>query len=396
MKRKELLIVNVFMIGFVVAFSILTLNLSANEKLSSILADRLHPSNSGVVLSATSSKDCSTAKTLNLPSDDPQLAKLKDFQDICNSQVTNKMMFFTGFPASTTDAPNLARIVAAKLKTFQTAGVTPLVIVEPYAGDSLMPYRDYIDGQYDRAVQTFFASLKDEGVTDAMMGTWVPFPESNVPNWDNKSTEPRDFATCVNKYLTAMRAQFPNAKGSILLSATTYEPNDTEWANGDYLSLVPYLQDLNKSLISSIGIQGFPWVSNATVARREVFRASEFLQPDIAIEAAQELRTRDIWFNTGSFASKYNANPKQRVELSLGDRKAIMNGILEEAKKVQDYQQNEYRVSINLFAENKADTREATDWSYFQNNESKAIAKDFITQALKANIGLSLYDKTKQ
>ena len=30
--------------------------------------------------------------------------------------------------------------------------------------------------------------------------------------------------------------------------------------------------DINKDLVTSMGIQGFPWVSNAKTARREIFR----------------------------------------------------------------------------------------------------------------------------
>jgi hypothetical protein len=397
MKRKELIIVNVFMGILITLFTVLTLNLSANEQLGDIAKNTLQPEDrSAAVLAANETKGCTTKKPLNLTNAiDQNLQKLADYQDFCDSFVAGKVMFFTAFPDSTASAPRLAADVAKKLKSFQAAGISPLVIVEPYAGDGLMPYRDYLNGEYDRAVRTFFASLKGQGVTDTMMGTWVPFPESNVPSWDNKDTEPSDFAACVNKYLAAMRTEFPQAHGSILLSATTYEPNDVEWENGDYLSLVPYVQDLDKDLVTSIGIQGFPWVSKATSVRREIFRASEFLQADIAIEAAQELRTRDIWFNTGSFASKYSNNSKETVTISLGDRKAIMNSILEEVRRVQTYQQNEYRVSINIFAEDKRKTTEATDWSYSQNEDSQAIFREFVRQAAELHIPLSLYDKAR-
>jgi hypothetical protein len=46
------------------------------------------------------------------------------------------------------------------------------------------------------------------------METWVPFPESNTPSWNNKDTEPKDFASCVNKYLATVKHYFPAAKGS--------------------------------------------------------------------------------------------------------------------------------------------------------------------------------------
>jgi hypothetical protein len=255
-----------------------------------------------------------------------------------------------------------------------------------------MSYQEYLRGTYDPAVGVFFNALAAEGVTEDMMGIWVPFPESNTPSWNNKDTEPSDFGLVVNKYLGALKKQFPKAEGSILLNATTYEPTDTEYENGDYISLVPYIQNIDKKLVSSIGIQGFPWVSRATAQRREIFRAAEFLQVDRAIEAAQELRTRDIWFNTGSFASKYTLNPKEQVDIVPADRKAILEGILEELKRVRTFQQNEYRVFVNIFAEDKSKKQEATNWSYFMNEDNKEVFRDFVTQLRTANINLAIYD----
>jgi hypothetical protein len=282
--------------------------------------------------------------------------------------------------------------VANKLKAFKQSGVTPIAVVEPYIKSGAMSYQEYLRGTYDPAVGVFFNALAAEGVTEDMMGIWVPFPESNTPSWNNKDTEPSDFGLVVNKYLGALKKQFPKAEGSILLNATTYEPTDTEYENGDYISLVPYIQNIDKKLVSSIGIQGFPWVSRATAQRREIFRAAEFLQVDRAIEAAQELRTRDIWFNTGSFASKYTLNPKEQVDIVPADRKAILEGILEELKRVRTFQQNEYRVFVNIFAEDKSKKQEATNWSYFMNEDNKEVFRDFVTQLRTANINLAIYD----
>jgi hypothetical protein len=241
----------------------------------------------------------------------------------------------------------------------------------------------------------YFKMLKADGVTDAMMGTWVPFPESNVPGWNNVGTEPHDFALCVNKYLSLLKQYFPGAKGSILLSATTYEPDDINWENGNYISLSPYVDALDRSLVTSVGIEGFPWMSNAQQAKRTIFKASEFLQPDLAIGMAQVLRTRDIWVNTGTFASKYTNDPTKTVYLSITERKALLDDILQTVVNMRDYQENQYRVSINLFSEDKSNTTEATDWSYFQNSESESIIKDFLSKADTAGIPVSISDKTR-
>lgn len=395
MKNKELKIVNLFLILCFIFFSLLTLRLSSNRDLLSIVMDG-NSKKSTQSTQIADSKRCSTSKQLSINSIDPQLTRLQQYQSLCNSFVTNRMMFFTSFPDTEASANKLAEQVATKLVAFSEAGVSPIVVVEPYLPNGPMSYRQYMSGKYDTPVSTFFAELKRRNISEKQMGMWVPFPESNTPSWDNKDTEPRDFAIVVNKYLTSMQVQFPNTKGSVLLNATTYEPSDLEYENGDYLSLIPYLQDINKNLVSSVGIQGFPWVSRANTSRREIFRASEFLQPNYAIEAAQELRTRDIWFNTGSFAKKYANDKNQTVLVALSDRKAILSDVIEEAKAVQTIQQNQYRVMINLFAEDKSNSREATDWSYFQDGNNQNVLIDFLNQASLSNIDIALYDSTPE
>jgi hypothetical protein len=283
--------------------------------------------------------------------------------------------------------------VAQKLFKFSKNKVTPIVIVEPYVGDHSMQYRDYMNGKYDSALNYYFQVLKQQGVTDEMMGVWVPFPESNTPNWENKDTEPNDFSIVVNKYLSTLKAYFPKAHGSILLSAITYEPNDLDWENGDYISLTPYLANINKTLVDSLGIQGLPWMGSQSQNAIQIFRATEFLQPDIAISAAQELRTRDIWLNTGSFYTKYATNPEEQVFASLNERKGILDGIIDVAKYIKGYQLNEYRVRINLFSEDKSKTQEATDWSYFQNADSIDLLKDFLHKTEELEIPVSVSDK---
>ena len=374
-----------------IAFGMLTFSLSSNAGYASIVKSWFIKEPRSV--SENSTIKCSNKPKLQLSSVvDKNIKMLDKYQEVCQSFVSNKLMYFTGFPKDKSAADNEAKIMASKLKLYNSLNITPLVIVEPYIETGPMSYKKYLSGEYDKAVDEYFKLLKEQGVTDSIMGTWVPFPESNTPSWDNKDTEPRDFAIAVNKYLGSLKQVFPMAKGSILLNATTYEPSDLEYENGDYLSLVPYLQDIDKKLIDSVGIQGFPWVSRANTSRREIFRASEFLQPDYAIEAAQELRTRDIWFNTGSFLSKYSSQPAQKVVISPDDRKSIMSGIVDELKKVQNYQQNQYRVEVNIFAEDKTGVQEDTDWSYLTDEANKLIFIDFMTKLNELNIKTSIYD----
>lgn len=396
MKRKELFIINTVIALMVVAFGLLTVRLSINEDLPSAVVSALKHEVKGAAVNTDTAGMCSKQQPLNLSvaADDPHIKQLERYQQLCDSYVTNTLMVFTGFPDTATAASD-ASGVAGKLQALHKAGIKPIVIAEPYAGDTAMSYKDFLAGKYDRALAEYFAELRAGGITDDMMGTWVPFPESNTPNWNNKDTEPGDFALCVNKYLTAMKKEFPKAKGSILLSAVTYQPDDLEWENGDYLALTPYLQGINRDLVNSMGVQGFPWVSNAKSERREIFRAAEFLQPDFAIAAAQELHTRDIWFNTGSFASKYTNDKTKQANLTPNERKAILNGILETAQSVRRYQQNEYRVSVNIFSEDKSEANEATDWSYWRGEDDQRVLREFLMAASKQGTPVSLYDMAK-
>ncbi len=387
MKRREMILANLSLLGLVCGFSWLTYTLSVNpitNQAPQVEAAHTQQTNG-----------CTSTKPLTLTMNDSYLKRLGEYQTVCSSFVTNSLMVFTGFSETPAVAQANASAMAVTLRNFKQAGVSPIIIVEPYISQQAMSYKSYLSGAYDTAIDTYFKALKASGITDDMMGMWVPFPESNTPSWNNKDTEPHDFVLCVNKYLTKLKQYFPGAKGSVLLSAVTYEPTDAEWDNGDYISLSQYVVGLDRNLVTSFGIQGFPWVTNAKLPKRTVFKAAEFLQPDLAISAAQELRTRDIWINSGTFASKYTNDPSLTVHLSINERKALLDGILQVATSIRDYQQNAYRVSINLFSEDKSNTPEATDWSYFQDDESKATFKDFIAGAQEQHIPVSLYDIAK-
>lgn len=390
MKRKEMVVANSLLISLVAGFGVLAFSLSINQ-------NPFASDNTQVTARRESLVDrCSDRSRLNIGEvTEPHLKRLSYYQDMCGSFVTDRLMFFTGFSENADAADENAMLVAEKLRQFSGAGVSPIVIVEPYLKSEAMSYKNYLAGMYDAGTDQFFKKLKEFGVTDEMMGTWVPFPESNTPNWNNKDTEPGDFGLCVNKYLKKLKEHFPGAKGSILLNAATYEPTDEAWENGDYLSLDEYLVHVDPRLVDSFGIQGFPWVSNAQQTKRTIFDAAEFLQPELAIRAAQLLRTRDIWINTGSFAGKYVQDLDKAVYLSLSERKAILNGVLGVANSIRNYQQNEYRISINLFSEDKGDTNEQTDWSYSQDNGSEAVLKEFLARAEEYGVPISIFDKDK-
>lgn len=416
MNKKEFFIANILIIVLVFSVGASAFNTFSNQDIRSLLysntkdaslqliqenletsvesgSGSLGEGESATPQTVTESR-CSSKDPLPLISQqDPSITTLSHYQELCHSFAFGSMMVFTVFPENTISAPSEALKMREQLRRFQENGISPIVVVEPYAGDNLLSYKSFLAGKYDQALEVYFDTLRQSGVTDEMMGMWVPFPESNTPNWNNKGTTPQDFSLCVNKYLSVLKKHFPKAKGSILLNAATYEPDDEEWNNGDYLEFSPYLDHIEPGLVDSFGIQGFPWISNAAQESRKIFKASEFLQTNLAIPAAQQLHTKDIWFNTGSFAAKYVDVPEKTARVSLNERKAILNGIIEEVQSIREYQLNEYRVSLNLFAEDKSRFEEATDWSYFQDDDSRALLFEFLKKAHELEILVSLFDR---
>jgi hypothetical protein len=327
---------------------------------------------------------------------DPQLRKLAQYQEACNSLVAPSVMLFTNMPKDAVVAKQDADKMAETLKEFSRYGITPIVVVEPVSDWGLVDFKEFGDGLYDPWVTVYFQELHKQGITDDQMGTWVPFPEANLPYWNHQNTQPQDFARNVNRYVGIMKQNFPHAKASILLNSATYPTDDFDWRNGEYLSLEPYVKDIQKGLIDSFGLQGFPWSPPATNPGPGVFDASEYLSSRLAIETADTLGTKSIWFNTGSFSRKYTIDVEKTVTIAPDKRKDILNGILAEAAKVRD---KGYTIAINVFAEDKSYSEEATDWSYGitdsqTNSPDAAVFANFVSQLNRENIAFSLFDKT--
>ncbi len=340
---------------------------------------------------------CSNEKAIEFPKDlaEPHLKKLSQYQDICGSKVTNSMMVFTDMPKDAIIARENAKKLAETLKQFNKYGIKPTVIVEPISEWGLIDFQEFGTGFYDNWIFTYFNELKRQGVTDEMMGTWVPFPEANLPYWNHANAQPADFAGIVNRYLKILKQQFPAAEGSILLNSATYETDDFEWTNGEYVSLRQYVVGLDKNLIDSVGLQGFPWVSPKEATSNAVFNPSEFLNHSLIAEAADILGVKDIWLNTGTFGAKYTIDPENTVYISADKRKDLLNGILSEAFNLKNLG---YNVTINIFAQDKSLLPEATDWSYLPNSfsrdeQAQVVFVEFASKANNNKIGLSLFDR---
>ncbi|NTW14234.1 MAG: hypothetical protein HGA31_04365 [Candidatus Moranbacteria bacterium] len=323
----------------------------------------------------------------------PHLRRLAEYQNMCDSFVTDRMMYFTGFPDSDKRAINLANAVAGQIKEFHRHGVSPIVILEPTTETGgYVRLSKIASGQYDRQLDTFFVQLKKAGVTEDMLGIWVPYPEINIPEWDAAGFKPGDFSTIVNGFFGIMRKHYSHAQGSILMNAASFDPSDTDYAHEQYIRFDQYISGIRPGTVQSFGIQGFPYKPPSGDPDRSAMTTDKFLHPELAVQAAESMGVTSVWLNTGSFASMYSGNGK--LVSSASERSIVMNDILAEAEKLQD---QGFRVMINIFAENKSGTSENIDWSYGNltntKNPYRAILFDFISRTADNGIGLSLFNE---
>lgn len=326
-------------------------------------------------------------------SPNPSLRRLGELEQKCNTSATDSLMHFTIMPKDSKVAKELAQQMAQDLVEYSQHSITPIVIVEPDSDWGLVDFTEFNSGFWDSWIKDYFSELKNQGVTDEMMGVWVPFPEANLPFWNHQNTSPDDFSKAVNRYLGILRAEFPDTKTSILLNSATYETDDYNWADGEYRSLRPYVEDLDPELIDSFGLQGLPWMPPANESGQPIFDPNEYLNSQLAREAADIIGTKTIWFNTGSFAAKYTQDEEIKVIVPADIRKQMLEKVLQEALELK---RQGYSVSINLFAEDKSNTPEATDWSYWGSNYTQRIDHelallDFLREARQSATPVSFY-----
>ena len=320
------------------------------------------------------------------------LKKLAEYEILCRGSATKQLMTFTAMPTSYDEAVSLAISTAATLKEFSDFSITPLVIFEPSLSSSTI-ISDIKTGMYDEVLKIYFETLKQAGVSDQQMGTWVVFPEANTPTWHN--TSPEDFTVNTTKLARLQKNIFPDSKISILLNSWSYSSNDPSWSSGKPESLIPYLKDIPPNLIDSFGLQGFPYKPPKSTPGESRLNAHDFLPAQLAGEAATALKVSHVWLNTGTFHSMY-AGTADEVELSPEERKTILSSILHEATLLQ---KDISSVSVNIFAQNKANLAEHVDWSYWP-AATPALGADaatleyFFRQLRQHTISLSLYDST--
>jgi hypothetical protein len=399
MKHKEIRLFTIIFLLLSLAGAYLTFNAFSNQSLATIVENSLtgglkkelaKQTNTGEKSQLTDGTVCSTQpKLLFNDSIDTNLLRLNKYQKLCNSFASNRLMIFTDMPTSNEQGVVKGKQIAAKLLEFKKYAITPIVIAEPTDGLNKISIKQFSLKTYEEPLDTYFRTIKEQGIDDSSIGTWVPFPEPNVPYWNFDSAVPADFGTNINIYVGVLKKYF-KAKASILLNSQTYVPEDVNWEFGSYETFIPYIKNIKTGILDSFGVQGLPWVSPANTKRREQFAPKEFLQPELTVEASKLLKVREVWFNTGTFSEKYTNDPNKTARVSIASRKTMLSEILAEAENVQNAK---FDVWINLFAEDKSYLTESTNWSYFNSLETQSILKEFITKSIAQDVKLAIFDR---
>ena len=329
----------------------------------------------------------STAALLDIIPDnyDPQLNLLKQYEN--ETGVAPIYIDFIGFPQNQADALISAAAMAGELQTWHKSGTQPLIILEPTfnGGQDMMDLTAFNHGEYDDAVDTLFATLAELGVTDEEMGTWVPFPEPNIPGWSDNNTDPSLFTQNVTKVAAVIKHRFPKTQVSIMLnSQTSHKPNWSDAAMNPRL-LVPYDNRFRGGLIDSFGLQGFTWNNEDNPAT--------FLSAPAAMLGAEQLGSKHIWFITGTFSELNDPNGSGIIKSDNQRRAAVLNGVLNQALAIQaagytvDY--------INIFGEDKlvyGSAGAGTANYRYDTPEALAVLREFVSTAKQHNIPVAIFD----
>jgi hypothetical protein len=318
------------------------------------------------------------------PTDDPQLKAISDYEQACKSSFFNEMMLFTNMPISDEVASSLADKMTARLQKFSQQGMQPVVVVEPDSEWGLVDFNEFGNGLYDSWINTYFARLKANGVTDEQMGTWIPFPEPMQSYWNNSN--PDDYAHSVNRYFKIMRSHFPKAKTAILLDIEVTEEQSPQ--------LLAYARLVDNSLVDVVGVQGLPWhPTDEGDKRKAIASAEQFLPAKLIDELAKSLDKKEVLLNTGSYRHKRGEGGVE-MAIPTKDREATLSSITHQAKLLRD---KGYSVTVNIFTENKLTQKEGVNWSYWQpteyaKSEHTALFTAFVRELRDNDIAISLYD----
>jgi len=377
MKTKDLIVITaIFLAAVLLTAELVSFHLTGNHLLQ-------RTSNNQIIVNKH--RCTNQPATQRGATNDIQLRAVTEYEKACGSVFLDDMMLFTNMPISVPNAQEAADKMAIRLREFHAQDISPIVIAEPDSDWGLIDFEEFARGDYDEWTKAYFQRLKDNDISAKMLGLWIPFPEPQQEVW-NHST-PDAFAHSVNRYFKIVRAVFPDARTGILL--------DSQLGEGtDQAQLLAYTRLVDNALVDVAGLQGFPWYPTEDGdTRSPITSASTFIPAYLVDEMAKSLGTKEVLLNTGSFRHR-KADNGGDVTVTTDSRMATLNSIVHEISKLRRMQ---YSVTVNVFAENKLDTKEGVDWSYWQagrygNSEHAALFTSFVHDVKGMEGRISIFD----
>ncbi len=309
-----------------------------------------------------------------------QLLNLQDYQELCKSFVSDKLMTFVSFPTNEKEREYVVKKLEETFNDFEQFGITPIVILEPVNTNGLINLAEISEEKYDQQLEEFFKELKTVN-SSKIDKIWIPYPEINTPSWDRENFFPEDYPPIVNNFSAMLERHFPNDQIGVLLNAKSYDPTTNNWNGGKRISFRPYIQDIEKGKVDIFIAQGFPWMF-------ERISAKDMIAYEHSIAAAKDLNAEEFWINTGTFHTMKNQAGTERVTNKPERRERELREMLSVAKEIKE---QGFKVRFHLFAENKSDKTEATDWSYNQSEKIQQILKEFIRDVYLEKLEFSIF-----
>ncbi len=319
-------------------------------------------------------------------SKDKQLKKLSEYKSEIQGEYGKEMMIFMNMPMTDAWIEDIAQNMKNIISEYKKNQVKPIFLFEPYDENlNEIHFKHLKNGAYDDKLKKIFSKLKyTYNISVEDIGVLVPYPEINTPAFERQGFQPEDFSPMINSFFETVREVYPTVEGWILLDSKTYSVW-AWWWEWSFSSFMPYIQNITPGTLNRFWIQGFPWVSND--GSIEAYDPKEYLPLGITLEASKFLGVESIWYNTGVMKKKYKKNT---ITLSHTTTDQILENTLKQATELK---KKWYGVFINIFAQDKFDHYEVTDWSFLGTGEHQDVLKKFIFWATDRSVAVSIYDK---
>jgi hypothetical protein len=319
------------------------------------------------------------------------IIQLNKYNQICKSQVTDKLMIFSGMPNKLEKVSEAVINIQSKIYEITKYNLTPLIVLEPTFENTNISFNQLVSNEYNLIWDKYFSELNK--LNPDLQAEWIFLPESNTPIWDQSNFNVSDFGLIVNQFGNNLKKYFPNNKLDLLFDSKSYNWNDKKWQKPSTQNFNQYLIKINKKLIDKLWLQGFPYSARKSELlpnskKISETQISEYLNIEILKQSADYLGIKNIGINTGTFSQKY-LSAKDKITLTNSDREKLQNNLV---KTIQTLKNSNYQISVNLFLQNKLKTPEETNWSYLDTLESQELFRQFVYKLNLDMVQVSIFD----